>query len=924
MAALTLDQWYNFSDYSSAVVSMNGGGEGFGGWVQLRFRHPDSTIEHSVFTFNSETNGTQGDDAIIQWVRSTGLVYGLSGTTSLRWSSPIPWLDVEGVMFKLNGGGGFGTSASGESAAQTVTFTIPKVAVTFEDDDGNLVSAEREIYQTVRWQGGEDEDGNGIPPYESLPVTLSAVSDVGLTEFVYTTSDPTIAVVYDGNKLKMLQVAEVTITATQPGDSQYNPASASVTISPPPPKTPQTITITAPAVMQVGDFAPLSYSASSGLPVAVRSFSPEIVEITADGRLHALLPGGSVLAFDQEGNEDYAEASETFVVVVDGLEQTVTFDALPSDLKVGDTATLSATSSAGLPITFTSSNTAVASVSGTTLTINAQGLAEITATAETSAIYNPASASREVVVGQSGQEIYFPAIPTVPYGAGTISIVASSTSGLPLTTTSSNTAVATVIDGTTLQISGVGSTTIKVDQTGNGYWLPATPKEQLLTVTKGDPGLQFTRPADPIPLGDRRLLSASTTNGQAAVFSATGPLRVEGQSLVSTGVGSGSVTATVEATALYNGAAITYEVATGKLPQTISFPELGISSYGDFPFAPGASASSGLPVEYTSSNTNVVDVVGGLLIIAGVGVAAITASQAGNSVFEAAPEVVRQIAVERAGQAIAFDDIAPVGYDGSNVSFGLRATAPGGLVEFRSSNPAVAVVENGSQLVVKGLGVARIIATQAGSANYLPAVAVQSVIVLPTLPSIEAARGILDSESHNSLSVSPATTAPAVTVPAPTIEDREVFSSTSPSPALVCGGAQIQLSIRDTEEHLSNSASPSFTGTAFNMNVVPQGTDESLYSGTTASPSYAGASPTMSPGAELDLMEYRGWLASAASSATPVVARYDGRDEFEVYFAPVAYEPVGFLKWAKSGSTGAIQQYRTNEDGLQTKGKIAL
>jgi hypothetical protein len=236
----------------------------------------------------------------------------------------------------------------------------------------------------------------------------------------------------------------------------------------------------------------------------------------------------------------------------------------------------------------------------------------------------------------------------------------------------------------------------------------------------------------------------------------------------------------------------------------------------------------------------------------------------------------------------------------------------------------VAEVENLSQLVVKGLGVARIIATQDGNADYLPAVAVQSVIVLPVKPSIEATRETLDSETHNSLSVSAPASATAVTVQAPAIEDREAFSSTSVSPTLSCGGPQIQISVRDTEEHLATSTSPSYTGISFNMGTVPQGTDESVYSGITASSSYTGASPTMTPGAELDLMEYRSWLASAASSANPVVSRYDGRNEFEVYFAPIAYEPIGFLKWARSGSTGAIQQYRTNEDNLQIKGRIAL
>lgn len=805
--------------------------------------------------------------------------------------------------------------ASGGSVTAVISFSIPKIIVTYVDDSGATVTDEYEIYETLELRGPD-----GTPPLESDPVTLAAISSNEEEDFVYTSSDPTVAVIYDDNQLKMLKYEEVTITATQGADS------VSVTITPTGLPASQTITFSVPAFMTVGDYAEFSYSASSGLPVTVRSVSPEIVEIAPDGRLHALLPGGSALLFEQAGNEDYAETSVTAVVVVDSLPQTVTFSVIPTDLKVGDTATLSAISSVGLAITFTSSNPAVASISGTTLTINAQGLVEITATATPSPTYTPASVTQEVAIGRSGQTIYFPTIPSVPYGVGTVSLVASSTSGLPFTTTSSNTAVATVINGTTLQISGVGTTTITLAQPGNGYWLAAPAQQQLLTVTKGDPGLQFTRPAnpgDPIALGDRRLLSASATNGQTVRFSATGAVRLDGEYLVADSIGSGTVTALVDSTALYNSGAITYDIAVGKLSQTINFPTLGIFSFTDFDFALGAMASSGLPVEYTSSNTNVVDVVGNRVTITGVGVASITAAQAGDSIFYPASSVTRQIAIERAGQSIAFQDLDPVAY-GSVVSFGLQATAPGGLVEFRSSNPDVALAENISQLVVKGLGVTRIVATQAGNTNYLPAVAVQSLIVLPVKPSVQVTGNLTDAESHTSRSVSAATTASALTMQAPTIEDRESFSSVSPSPTLACGGAQIQISVRDTEEHLSNSTSPSFTGTAFNMNTVPQGTDESAYSGIAVSANYTGASPTMTPGAELDLMEYRSWLASAASSVNPVVAKYDGRDEFEIYFAPTAYEPIGFLKWARSGSSGAIQQYRTNEDGLQIKGKIAL
>jgi hypothetical protein len=914
---------YSFADYYSARAAVGVNAGDYTTNISVIFKsagEPDfsRSIEVAGVYGWYEIEWSRGDYKISQ---SRASVWGGGGTVYTLGYEDIPWLDRDGVTFQFTCNN---IDASGAQAflwPQTVFLNRPKVTVTYVDGTGATVTEEWEIYDTLSYRGLD-----GTPPYESDLATLSATSwansDLltGLTDFVYSSSDTSVAII-DVNELKMLKYDIVTISAYQPGNDRYEPGLGTWTIIPPGIPAAQTISVDAPSVMSVGQYAEFSYSASSGLAVTVRSVSPEIVEITADGKLHALLPGGSVLMFDQAGNTDWADASETYVVVVDGLAQTVTFNPIPS-LKLGDTATLSATSSAGLEVIFTSSDPSVASVSGTTITIKSQGLANITATAAVSPIYNPAAATQQVVVGQSGQAIYFPAVPAVPYGAGTISLVASSTSGLPFTTTSSNTGVATVIDGTTLQISGVGSTTITIAQPGNGYWLPATPQQQLLTVTKGDPGLEFSRPGSPVALGGRILLSATAKSGQPVRFSATGAVRLDGEYLVADSVGSGSVTALVDSTALYNSIAITYGVAVGKLTQSINFPPLGIFSRTDFPFLLGASASSGLPVEFDSSNPNVADVAGGRVTITGVGVATITASQNGDSVFEAAPSVAQEIAVERAGQAIAFRELEPVPYDGSPVSFGLSGSAPGGLVEFRCSNSAVAVVENLSQLVVNGLGVARIIATQAGNADYLPAVAVQSVIVLPVKPSIQATRGVLDNEPHNSLAVSAATSAPAISVQAPAFEDREAFSSTAASPVLSCGGSQIQISILDTEEHLSNSISATFSGASFN--ILPLGADESPYSGITASSNYAGASPTMTLGAELDLVEYRSWLASAASSANSVVARYDGRNEFEVYFAPVAYEPVGFLKWTKSGSTGAIQQYRTNEDNLQIKGRIAL
>ncbi|MDI9874084.1 cellulose binding domain-containing protein [Flectobacillus rivi] len=84
----------------------------------------------------------------------------------------------------------------------------------------------------------------------------------------------------------------------------------------------------------------------------------------------------------------------------------------------------------------------------------------------------------------------------------------------------------------------------------------------------------------------------------------------------------------------------------GALPtQTISFPAIATKSFGAANFNPSASASSGLPVTYMSSNTSVATIVNGLVQIVGVGSCLITASQQGNDDYAAAQSVSRTLLV---------------------------------------------------------------------------------------------------------------------------------------------------------------------------------------------------------------------------------------------------------------------------------------
>lgn len=79
--------------------------------------------------------------------------------------------------------------------------------------------------------------------------------------------------------------------------------------------------------------------------------------------------------------------------------------------------------------------------------------------------------------------------------------------------------------------------------------------------------------------------------------------------------------------------------------QSLSFPEMTTQTYGNADFDAGATASSGLTISYSSSDTNVVKILSGLLHIRGTGTVSITANQAGNGEWAKATAISRSLTI---------------------------------------------------------------------------------------------------------------------------------------------------------------------------------------------------------------------------------------------------------------------------------------
>jgi len=136
-------------------------------------------------------------------------------------------------------------------------------------------------------------------------------------------------------------------------------------------------------------------------------------------------------------------------------------------------------------------------------------------------------------------------------------------------------------------------------------------------------GTQFNMPRDPSVVVDT--ISLDTTVGDPLPYMFNMAAQVGSVTFSGVQLASRSVTSVPETST-----------------QFITFGEIPSKSVGDS-FVLAATASSGLPVTYGSSNPSVATVVGNVVTIVGSGSVMITASQAGNASYSAATDLAQPI-----------------------------------------------------------------------------------------------------------------------------------------------------------------------------------------------------------------------------------------------------------------------------------------
>jgi len=209
------------------------------------------------------------------------------------------------------------------------------------------------------------------------------------------------------------------------------------------------------------------------------------------------------------------------------------------------------------------------------------------------------SASGVITISKAAQTITFASVPSKFVGSGPFTVAPSSTSNLTVALSSSNTAVATV-SGFLISPIGAGTTTISATQAGDTNYLAAATVTQLLTATTA-----------PI--------------AQTIAFAALSPRRVASLKDV------------------YSAASLIASSTSLSFADATSVAQANARSNGSFALV--ATASSGLPVTFTSTVTNVATIVGNICTPVTPGVTNIVAAQAGSTAYSAASTVTQSLVI---------------------------------------------------------------------------------------------------------------------------------------------------------------------------------------------------------------------------------------------------------------------------------------
>lgn len=344
-----------------------------------------------------------------------------------------------------------------------------------------------------------------------------------------------------------------------------------------------------------------------------------------------------------------------------GKPQTVSY-AVPNNVAVGSQYSLSALSSAGLPVNYTCSDSNMATISNTTLTIVGPGrTATITVSQPGDGTYNPYVAYYTITTPIANQNISVAdqqgllsriASPAKVLVGSSYAIPSVTAQGLPLSWSSASKNVS--LSGNNLiRVTDCGAGAVFANNTGNLFYYPFVYSFQISSNPFGEAALKCNQ-ISTISLPSVGFIDAVYSIPSYAISQAGNQITVLTYRLSNSGIArllySGTtnqatglrMTGYGDCTVFYNAAENAYfNSMSGQSPisvyknfQSFSYNvPTGITAGAVYSLS--TTSSAGLSMSYSSSNSGVVSIVNNYNLVAtGAGSTNITAYQAGSNAYE--------------------------------------------------------------------------------------------------------------------------------------------------------------------------------------------------------------------------------------------------------------------------------------------------
>jgi hypothetical protein len=187
--------------------------------------------------------------------------------------------------------------------------------------------------------------------------------------------------------------------------------------------------------------------------------------------------GDNIAAMDNTRHSLY------FFEKSDLLNQTIMFEELAEVVYNSQPFQLSASTTSSLPIIFSTSDPRIASINGNTVTPKIPGVVTISAHQSGNQTYDPAVVQRTLVVAKASQHVTFDEFPDKLVTDDDFFVTASSSSGMPVTFTSSNPSVASIDQTGKVQVLTVGETVLTASQVGDALTKEASASRTLNVTT---------------------------------------------------------------------------------------------------------------------------------------------------------------------------------------------------------------------------------------------------------------------------------------------------------------------------------------------------------------------------------------------------------------------------------------------------------